>query len=450
MATSKIAVSEGSGKNLATNSISEDAATKEIQRVVLNDSNGVEWPSTNDVHTALSGLSALNATQTFSIDGKQSAGVVITALGHASNVVTPYISIDDGVTWVASQFINIATGNTTNTATAAGSYVIKTTAAISKIQLKVTSWTSGTVTGTFTTSAGNNDFLQIGSFVNVLSAVNSSTANLTAGATFTGTYEADLHWQGVMISFFATQNCTITLEQSNDGVTVHKSNAWNYIANSTGDDACRAFNLVSNYHRVKVTNNGGSATTTLILNSYGIPNWSAEPCALTASGNKRVEMPGKATYSAATPASATVGNGVLFQLQGSATRKVTITKIGFSGIAGAAVQALVKVGRYTTAASSGTSATVTAGTHDTTAPAATAVCTHWTATGGTAGSLQSFIKAAYVGLGTTAAVTTQEYVFEFSGNNIEGMVLRGTSEYMEFSTASAVTGAGWFIEWTEE
>lgn len=42
MTTSNIAVTPGSGKNLATNSISEDAITKELQRIALNDSAGVE------------------------------------------------------------------------------------------------------------------------------------------------------------------------------------------------------------------------------------------------------------------------------------------------------------------------------------------------------------------------------------------------------------------------
>jgi hypothetical protein len=42
MATSKIQVTEGSGKNIATNSITEDAVTKDIQRIVLNDSTGTE------------------------------------------------------------------------------------------------------------------------------------------------------------------------------------------------------------------------------------------------------------------------------------------------------------------------------------------------------------------------------------------------------------------------
>lgn len=42
MANSTIAVSQGSGKNLATYSVSEDAATKEIQRASLNNSSGSE------------------------------------------------------------------------------------------------------------------------------------------------------------------------------------------------------------------------------------------------------------------------------------------------------------------------------------------------------------------------------------------------------------------------
>lgn len=41
MTTSRIQVTEGSGKNLATRSISEDAVTKEIQRVEINDEAGV-------------------------------------------------------------------------------------------------------------------------------------------------------------------------------------------------------------------------------------------------------------------------------------------------------------------------------------------------------------------------------------------------------------------------
>lgn len=42
MANSKTSVTEGSGKNVATYSFSEDATTKEVQRIVLNTNAGVE------------------------------------------------------------------------------------------------------------------------------------------------------------------------------------------------------------------------------------------------------------------------------------------------------------------------------------------------------------------------------------------------------------------------
>lgn len=46
MATSKIGATEGSGKNIATHSISEDAVTKELQRVVPSDSSGNDLTTT--------------------------------------------------------------------------------------------------------------------------------------------------------------------------------------------------------------------------------------------------------------------------------------------------------------------------------------------------------------------------------------------------------------------
>lgn len=51
MATSKIQVTEGSGKNLATNSFTEDAVTKELSRVVQNDSSGNEIALTTSAQT---------------------------------------------------------------------------------------------------------------------------------------------------------------------------------------------------------------------------------------------------------------------------------------------------------------------------------------------------------------------------------------------------------------
>ena len=424
--------------------------TSKSLKVTAVNSSGSELPDSFDVHTAFSGLSALNATQSVSCDGKQTVGFVVTGLGHANNVLTAYFSIDDGTTYVATTVVNATTNNTTYTVTAAGSYIVQTPGAVSKVQLKLTSYTSGTVTGSFTTSEMNPQFLEIGSYVNVLSTVNSSSANLTSGATFTGVYESDIHWQGIIVQFYATQDCTIVVEQSNDGVSAHTSDTWIYRASST--DSSRAFNLVSNYHRVKVTNNGGSTTTGLVLNTYATPNFSSEPRVLTNAGNKRVEIPAKNTYSFATPATTTVGTGVLVQIQGSASKTVRISKISIAPLIGTAAQGIFRVARYSTAASAGTSATVTVGTHDTSAPAVSAVCTHWTATGGTAGSIiGGFIRAVQILVPASATAVQSVILFDqASANNQEAIVLRGTSEYLAVSTASTLTGCQWFIELTEE
>lgn len=59
MATSNVAVTPGTGKNLATNSISEDAITKELSRIVLNSSGGVELAGSDGIKIDSSQLGTL-------------------------------------------------------------------------------------------------------------------------------------------------------------------------------------------------------------------------------------------------------------------------------------------------------------------------------------------------------------------------------------------------------
>lgn len=61
MATSKISVSEGSGKNLATHTIIEDAVSKDIQRVVVSDSAG------SDISLATTELQVIDSGNGFSL-----------------------------------------------------------------------------------------------------------------------------------------------------------------------------------------------------------------------------------------------------------------------------------------------------------------------------------------------------------------------------------------------
>lgn len=66
MTTGAVAVSEGSGKNLATNTITEDAITKQISRAVLNKSDGSDVFGTAGVPSAavmsVQGVAAYNAS----------------------------------------------------------------------------------------------------------------------------------------------------------------------------------------------------------------------------------------------------------------------------------------------------------------------------------------------------------------------------------------------------
>jgi hypothetical protein len=71
MATSSVAVTPGTGKILATNSISEDAVTKEIARAILNSSNGTELSDSTGIKISTSQLSALQTTAAVIATGAQ-------------------------------------------------------------------------------------------------------------------------------------------------------------------------------------------------------------------------------------------------------------------------------------------------------------------------------------------------------------------------------------------
>lgn len=97
MATSKVALTEGSGKNVASYSVSEDAVTKEIQRVSLNSSAGVNLTDATGVLISTSQLAALSTTS-----AAMSAGYQLVAL--PSDQVT--IPVNGGVAHDAADSSN--------------------------------------------------------------------------------------------------------------------------------------------------------------------------------------------------------------------------------------------------------------------------------------------------------------------------------------------------------
>ena len=101
------------------------------------------------------------------------------------------------------------------------------------------------------------------------STVNSSSAQLAAAATFTGTVESVVSQQSYSVLFFSDQNATITIKQYIDagGTKLVSSLVYTYTANA---QFARSGVLNGNYCNVVVQNTGGSTTTTLALDvAYG-------------------------------------------------------------------------------------------------------------------------------------------------------------------------------------
>jgi hypothetical protein len=104
------------------------------------------------------------------------------------------------------------------------------------------------------------------STVFTFSNVNSSTTNLGAGATFTGTIESIVSQQSYSVLFFADQNCTIVVKQFIDaaGTQLAQQLTFSYTASS---QFARSGVMNGNYIQILVTNNGASPTTSLHLDA---------------------------------------------------------------------------------------------------------------------------------------------------------------------------------------
>lgn len=99
MATSDVAVTPGSGKNLATHSFTEDAKTKEISRVNLNNSSGVEVTITQNAPTTSDyALVVAQHPDSVNANGQTTkANSTPTVLASDDNAVVALELIDDAI-----------------------------------------------------------------------------------------------------------------------------------------------------------------------------------------------------------------------------------------------------------------------------------------------------------------------------------------------------------------
>jgi hypothetical protein len=102
------------------------------------------------------------------------------------------------------------------------------------------------------------------------STVNSTTAQLASGASFTGTIEDVTKYPSISFQAFADQNLTITIDQFIDsaGAKLSETKTFSYVA---GEKLASSYEINGNYIRVTVKNEGGSTTTILQVDTaFGI------------------------------------------------------------------------------------------------------------------------------------------------------------------------------------
>jgi len=121
----------------------------------------------------------------------------------------------------------------------------------------------------------------------VVSAVNSSTANLAGGATFTGTSQSTLGVNAIQVNIKADQNCTVYVDQSIDGTNWDITDSFNYYSALGGNSWTVV--ATASYCRVRVTNlNASTATTVFRLQTELCPMADATPRATSDEGNLKV------------------------------------------------------------------------------------------------------------------------------------------------------------------
>lgn len=117
----------------------------------------------------------------------------------------------------------------------------------------------------------------------IVSTVNSSTTNLTAGSTFTGSSETTLGIAAIQVNVKADQNVTVYVDQSMDGTNFDITDEFIQYYSLGGNSW--TVQATGSYYRVRVTNNGAATTTTFRLQTCLCPMAEAVPRSLDERGN---------------------------------------------------------------------------------------------------------------------------------------------------------------------
>jgi len=116
----------------------------------------------------------------------------------------------------------------------------------------------------------------------LIDASNSSTANLAAGAFYTGAASSNITATAIQIFLKTDQNCNVYLEQSQNGVNWDVSDQFSFFS-AIGNFA-NTTNAVGAYYRVRVQNIGPTTTTYFRLQTITVPILGALPRSLSPQG----------------------------------------------------------------------------------------------------------------------------------------------------------------------
>lgn len=99
------------------------------------------------------------------------------------------------------------------------------------------------------------------------SAGNSTTSQLSAGATFTGTIESTLSQQSLSLLITNDQPIILTVNQYITSSASSLASSWSYNI-AAGQNFAQSLTLNANYFNLTIKNVGSSATTNLLVDSY--------------------------------------------------------------------------------------------------------------------------------------------------------------------------------------
>jgi hypothetical protein len=249
-----------------------------------------QTPASNSATTGT--IVALNGVVSAAVQGWSSCTVVITGTWSATLVFE--LSCDGGTTWVQGAFVvppavTAPMPSPLLTLTANGTYQGVGLGAVTNVRVRASAYTSGTVNVRLVFSVATAGLIPGFSAIQqnvVASLSNNSTANLAAGASFTGTGESTLGIVGIQANLKADQPCNVSLQQSQDNTN------WDLVdtvlvSASTGFG--QTFQATASYFRMVVTNVGGFTTTYFRLQVALCPVVEAVPRVLGPSGGMKTE-----------------------------------------------------------------------------------------------------------------------------------------------------------------